>query len=40
MHLCMKLGKFPHEFANCTVEEVAFLQAALVSIYGKEEEGK
>jgi len=28
------MGKFPHEFEDCTEEELVFLYSAVVEIYG------
>lgn len=32
--LCEKLGKFPHEFEECSEDEMVFLYSAMVDIYG------
>ena len=31
------MGKFPHEFEDCTEEELVFLYSAVVEIYGVKE---
>jgi hypothetical protein len=38
--MCQSLGKFPHEFGECTQEEIAYMTAAWNGIHAEGKGGK
>jgi hypothetical protein len=37
--MCQSLGKFPHEFSECTQEEIAYMTAAWNAVHSADKKG-